>query len=459
MKLSAKISFLTVGVATAAISICCLFVIIFTEQTTISNVTNTGMIDQQRFMTQFMNEFPEGIDETTSESMRSYITYKFKNCYGSEEYTLQSADAILVNNSGIDAKRELNTSSKSLTTESETVLYYTFVRYQGKTFLLVGQTWQQSGEEYFISLVRDASDTIGALQILMRNCVLVCAIVIAAAAILILFLVRRAFIPLKELSGSAELIANGAYDSRIPIDGKDEIAQLAVNFNHMAIAIQLRVEELETTSEQRRLLLSALSHEMKTPVTAIAGFANALIASKMSSAQKKEAIGFIDQESRRLERLSQKLAQLIVLEGAELRLCEINCGVFANEISTILTPIAQKSRIRLHVTSDSGFVSVEQDLMICLITNLFDNSRKADATEITITIESHRICVADNGRGIPQAQIDKITQPFYTLNKSRTGESFGLGLALAQKIADLHEAKFEIDSVENRGTTMSVLLP
>ena len=459
MKLSVKISLLTVGVTAAAIAACCLFIIVFTKQTTLANEINTGMIDQQRFMAQFISEFPNDIDKAASISMRSYIIYKFKNCYGSEEYTLQNDEEILVNNSGIDAKREIDRSSKTMTSEHGASIFYTMIRRDGKTFLLVGQTWQQDGISYFISLIRDTSDIITGLQVLIRNCILVCATVIIGATILILYLVRRALVPLKALSRSAERISNGAYDGRIQIAGRDEIAQLAQNFNHMADAVEQHVEELEATSEQRRLLLSALSHEMKTPVTAIAGFAQALVASKMSSAQKTEAACFIEQESRRLERLSQKLAQLIVLDNADLRLCEIKCEDFANEINHILIPVAQKSGIRLNVKSDSDFINIEQDLMICLITNLFDNSKKANATEVSVGVERHRIFVADNGRGIPSEQISKVMQPFYTLDKSRTGESFGLGLALARKIADLHRADFIIESNVDIGTSIAILFP
>lgn len=459
MKLSVKISLLTVGVTTAAIAACCLFIIVFTKQTTFANEINTGIIDQQRFMSQFIGEFPDDIDKAEAISMRSYIIYKFKNCYGSEEYTLQNDEGILVNNSGIDAKIAIDKSSKTMTTEHGTSISYTMIRHDEGTFLLIGQSWQQDDEEYYISLVRDTGDIITGLQALIRNCIIVCAVVIIGAAIFILYSVRRALAPLKALSRSAERISNGAYDGRIQIAGKDEIAQLAYNFNNMAVAIQQHIEELEATSEQRRLLLSALSHELKTPVTAIVGFAQALVASKMSSAQKTEAACFIEQESRRLERLSQKLAQLIVLDSADLQLREIKCEDFTNEINHILIPIAQKSGIRLSVKSDSDFIHIEQDLMICLITNLFDNSKKAHATEVSVGVERHRIIVADNGRGIPNEQIDKVMQPFYTLDKSRTGESFGLGLALARKIADLHRADFIIESNVDVGTSIAILFP
>jgi signal transduction histidine kinase len=388
--------------------------------------------------------------------MRTYIIYIFKECYGSKQYTLQKDGNMLVNNTGLDAQFLLSKNSNRVPAEYDSTSRYSITEVNGRTYLIIGDVRTQNNNDYLLSLVRDVSDAMDNVNALTQKCIIVFAAVSVIAALLISYFIYRSLKPLKKLSQNAERIAGGAYDSRITVRGKDEIAELSGNFNHMAQAIEQHVANVEATSEERRMLLAALSHEMKTPVTAIAGYSHALINAKLTEEQKQEAIHFIDKESRRLERLSGKLAQLISFSGMNLSLVKVSCAALRDELISILSPIAKSNGIILHVKSGKQSLNIELDMIICLVTNLFDNARKAGAKCIDIFIDDKALCVTDDGKGIPKNQIDKITQPFYTLDQSRTGESFGLGLTLARQIAHLHHAVLSIESKENKGTTISL---
>lgn len=210
------------------------------------------------------------------------------------------------------------------------------------------------------------------------------------------------------------------------------------------------------------MLLSALNHEMKTPVTSITGYSYVLLHSKLAEEQQKEALFYIDSECRRLERLSGKLNQLISLDYMQTETPEekqhISAATLTQSIQQILTPIAEKYNILLHIKSEENACFVgDLDLYLMLITNLFDNARKASASMIQISIAPNCIAVKDNGNGIPQDKLAKVIQPFYQGDDSRNTEGFGLGLALCEKIARIHGANLKIESELGIGTTVMML--
>ena len=371
---------------------------------------------------------------------------------------MQADNAILSNNTEIDAKKAISQggTTEYLLENTGDYAQYKTVKANGEFYFIIGNSIVISNETYFIALVRNITDTITSMTALAVKCVVTAVIVMVLAALLMLFVIYRSLNPVKKLEMGASALAQGRYESRIEIKGNDELAALADSFNRMANAIELHISEVEATSEERRMLLSALSHEMKTPVTAITGYSHVLMRGKMTDEQQQEAVFFIDSECRRLERLSGKLMQLISLQGQDLILSEISAGTLFDELRTILVPIAGKENVSLVFENRHETFQVELDLIICLIINLFDNARKAGAKNITISVAERVLSVADDGKGIPPKHIAKITQPFYTVDQSRHAENFGLGLSLCKKIAELHHAELVIKSEMGVGTVVQL---
>ena len=150
--------------------------------------------------------------------------------------------------------------------------------------------------------------------------------------------------------------------------------------------------------------------------------------------------------------------QLIALDSrTALNFEHISSAQLIQSIEPLITPVASENSIQ--VTFDSPaevHYRAETDLIVCLLTNLFDNARKAGADKIAIGLYTGLISVSDNGCGIPAEKIPKITEPFYKLDQSRNTEGFGLGLALIRRIAEAHHAELLIESETSVGTTVSI---
>ena len=140
---------------------------------------------------------------------------------------------------------------------------------------------------------------------------------ILCTAALITLLVRTILRPIQRLKESTSLIAAGVYDRRIAVDEQDEVGSLAMDFNVMAQAVENRVEALKEEAERRTLFVSALTHELKTPMTSIKGNAETLLMTKMDEEEREAALLQIDADCTRVERLSHKLMQLLVLKRSD----------------------------------------------------------------------------------------------------------------------------------------------
>ena len=150
---------------------------------------------------------------------------------------------------------------------------------------------------------------LGMLGVLLGVCI--------PAVIVLYLLLRRTMKPLSSLSDSAKQIAAGAYEERAAVSGSDEVGLLAQDFNLMAEAVREKINAL-TESEQRKMMFMAdFAHELKTPLTAISGYAQTLRTVKLSEEDREEALGYIYSESKRLDRLAKKMMRLMQLDRTE----------------------------------------------------------------------------------------------------------------------------------------------
>ena len=143
-------------------------------------------------------------------------------------------------------------------------------------------TFLSGGRSYVVSVVRDLSGIRAQLRGLAVKCILISSLITLLAAAAAAVFLKRSLHPLDELRENAEAIAAGNYDRRIGTTRRDELGILANSFDAMAGAVRGHIREVEAASEARNLLLHALAHEMRTPVTAIRGYAYALQTARLS---------------------------------------------------------------------------------------------------------------------------------------------------------------------------------
>ena len=201
---------------------------------------------------------------------------------------------------------------------------------------------------------------------------------------------------------------------------------------------------------------------MKTPMTSIMGYADSLLHVKLSGEQKESALRHIYGECGRLGRLSSKLMSLIgMYDNDSIDMQEVSVQeMFKNVVSLEQSCLEQKG-IGLEYRCEMDRRSLDRDLFESLLINLVDNAAKASHAGQTIwlTAQENRITVRDEGCGIAREEIGKVTEAFYMVDKARSRQAggCGLGLALCSRIASLHGATLQIESVEGKGTEVSVV--
>lgn len=449
----------TVAVLALALCACCVLILSASRSILVEDAVAYTQREYQQLSSSIVPSLPEGGDDLSGLAKSAVLRYSFMTlavAAGEDcEYVLQSEDGDLYNNSGVNAAAVLSGAAEPLWGS----VPYQMARVNGRDYCVAGYPQLLYGAEYTVAVVRDISATMDQVRTLSLRCVLICGgITLAAAAATALFL-SGALRPVQALKCGAESIARGNYASRIPLKRRDELGALAESFNAMAEAVQGHVQTVEATSEERNLLLHALAHEMRTPVTAITGYAYALNHARLTEAQRRDAVDFIDSESRRLERLTTKLTQLVHLADGDVALAELSAADLERAAAPVLRAQAREAGIELTLSFGGGTLRCDCDLLILLLTNLFDNARKAGAGRVSVAFADGLLSVSDDGRGIPADQLDKITQPFYQGDPSRNQEGFGLGLTLCQRIAALHGGTLTAESEVGRGSVFSLRFP
>lgn len=269
----------------------------------------------------------------------------------------------------------------------------------------------------------------------------------------------------KKLSLTAHQIAGGAYVQRTKLRSRDEIGGLARDFDRMAFAIQEKVEGLQAAVQSRDDFVTAFSHEMKTPMTALIGYAGILRTAEEEPAVRRLAADHIFHEARRLETLSQKLLELMGLSRDSIQMEPVLFRRIHEDMLRSLSPDTKHVSLDIQGSPD---VRVLADRTLCadLLHNLVINGLKAGGgTTVRVHVRRGRIrcsvMVCDGGQGIPEPELKRITEPFYMVDRSRARQQggSGVGLTLSLRIAGLHGSGLRFRSTVGRGTIVRFTLP
>lgn len=280
------------------------------------------------------------------------------------------------------------------------------------------------------------------------------------------FLARSISRPLSRLAQAAAAMSRGDYNHQLPVQGQDEIATLTGQFNIMA-------HEVGNAHQMQRDFVANISHDLKTPLTSVQGFSQAMLdGSIKDEAGFKQAAGIINNEAHRMNRMVSQLLSLTQLQSGlrtlELRPTEL--GPLLGQLVLSMQPQAVGAGIELiaRFGVNSATVLGDADLLKQALGNLIDNALKHTSAGGTVTVSmlpaegGVEIAVSDTGHGIPAADLQRVMERFYQVDKARgpgQERSLGLGLAIAREIVQAHHGQIRLDSVEGKGTTVSVMLP
>lgn len=322
----------------------------------------------------------------------------------------------------------------------------------------------QGGSDLTLHTVRDISGLLTDAHALLKQEQRIFLSVMGGSFLVVLAAAWLLTMPIRELRRASEDFAQGNYTSRARVQSRDEFRALAGSYNQMADALEQKILDLEEAARQKEDFVANFAHELKTPMTSIIGYADTIYQKALSPEELRHAAGYIVSEGMRLEALSFKLLDLIALGREDYLLEETELEPFFQEILESSQPIAQKREVAFSMDCANGWVRMECDLMKTMVMNLIDNAMKSGATQVRLTGHpvggSYCLRVTDNGRGIPEEELGRITEAFYMVDKSRSRREHGagLGLALAARIAHIHHTKLEFASVPGAGTEVTVRL-
>ena len=339
---------------------------------------------------------------------------------------------------------------------------------EDKLYLYVTSYTPLEGSTMHVVTRRDVTVQHDMLNQSIQNYRQIILILFAVATLLLLILSRLLTRHLERLSDATEAFASGDYSARTTIHSSDEVGQLADGFNIMADSVESHVEELSDMVKRREQFVADFTHEIKTPMTSIIGYADTMRSMDLSKEEQQQALGYIFSEGKRLESMSMKLFDLLYLKDHPIDIRPFSANALSENVASSMSPLLNTSGITLDVSVDAALLSGDPELLQTVFINLIDNARKAskkgDTIEFTGRKESdtsYSFMVRDHGIGISEEDQKKIFDEFYMVDKSRTREAggAGLGMSLVSVILQRHDAKLNLESALGEGTTVTVTLP
>lgn len=343
---------------------------------------------------------------------------------------------------------------------SDTAVVHRYFSAGGKTYLIVAGRLSQNGTALYLLTATDLASILRQRDAMLHSFQNVYFITMALGTLFVVLLSTLLTRPIRGLSRAAARIAGGHYDERLTVSGSDELSELAGNFNTMSEAIEAKVHELSENARQKEDFVASFAHELKTPMTSVIGYADMLYQNTLPPEEVKSAAAYILDEGLRLEALSLKLMDLIMLNRQSFILEEMDASQLLHNILDSLKPLMDEKHVTAHYSVAPVSVRVEYDLFKTLLLNLIDNAIKAGCTDLWLSgsLEegTYHVKLTDNGRGIPEDQLDRITEAFYMVDKSRSRRQHGvgLGLALAREIARIHGTTLTYHSEAGKYTTV-----
>lgn len=322
------------------------------------------------------------------------------------------------------------------------------------------------GQNIYLQRERDVyAPFIRAEQDLKNNQVIMICLLAAGTlltAVFTLVLTR----PLRLISQTAHQLSAGRYDKRVPVHRDDELGRVAKDFNAMADVLEGQIYKLGDALKRQREFTASFAHELKTPLTSVIGYADTLRSRVLPPEQQFEAADYIVSEGKRLEAMSFALLDLFSLEREEPVFSEVSILRLLEAVKKSCDYILQEKGIKLVIRAEKGEVSASFTLLHTLLYNLIDNAKKASEEGSIIEIEGiqtekgYVLRVRDHGAGIPREVLNRITEPFYMVDKSRARAQggAGLGLALCNRIAKIHGSTLKFYSEVGKGTEVSFTL-
>ena len=294
-------------------------------------------------------------------------------------------------------------------------------------------------------------------------------LVASAAALLVTFCLVGVFAyrqvkPLRQMSAAARSFGAGDFSVRVPVTSADELGQLAVSFNNMA-------NSLSISEGTRRSFIANVSHELKTPMTTIAGFIDGILDGTIPAQEREKYLSIVSSEVKRLSRLVRSMLDLSRIDNGEMKLNPVNFDVTNTIVTTLLTfeQSIDERNIEIRGLEDIAPQTVygDPDLLHQVVYNLVENAVKFTnpggyiRVQVTDGIDRTTVAIENSGRGIPPEELPRVFERFYKTDQSRSQDKngMGLGLYIVKMILKLHGGDISVTSAAGEFCRFTFYVP
>ena len=277
---------------------------------------------------------------------------------------------------------------------------------------------------------------------------------------------------LRRVEHAAERLAGGDLSARAEVDGRDEVARLAITFNRMADQLEAAAHKQRELDTLRRDLIAWTSHDLRTPLTSIRVVVEALADSMVDDPETiQRYLSSIRSDVASLNGLIDDLFELAQLDAGGLKfdMVSVSLSDLISDVLERMRALADRRRVRLagQVSPHIDPVTVDPQKIERVLTNLIGNALRHTPEGGQVTIDAQRrdgkvrVSVSDTGEGIPAEHLPRVFERFYRGEKSRSRASggAGLGLAIAKGIVEAHGGTIEVSSRVGEGSTFTFTLP
>jgi signal transduction histidine kinase len=343
----------------------------------------------------------------------------------------------------------------------------TFVSSTGQTYIFAAyplvrpSSTQEAAPFETIVLATARAGAWNILASLFRPVFLAGLIALFISLIIAIIFARSIYRPVNRVTAAAERIARGQYDQEIPETGPREVKGLARSFNQMT-------RQVKHSQQQLRHFVADVSHQLKTPLTSIQGFSQALLDGTASDEDTKlKAATIINEESNLMRRQVDELLELARMQAGHLKLSReaVNVNELLERCREILAVQAEEKGVEIKIDAEPASAVIgDADRLEQVFSNILDNALKNSPAQSRVEIavqnlkdDAVEVRIIDSGPGIPSEQLAYVFERFYQAGGIRSGA--GLGLAIAREIITAHGGTIEAQSEPGAGAEFIIRLP
>lgn len=430
---------------------------------TVESIVRSGA--SQSAADYFRNNLDKGlsIEASASEYVNSY-SYKNRTTM----WIIDNDSNVIMSSNGFAiSKQEMPDYNEAMQNPDGTGKYIGTLENGEKVMAVTRSITDKDGIE--VGAIRVMTN-INLLDVQIRTlCVLIAVVLLVIMGIIIYsnrFFIRSIITPVKEINHATTLIAQGNLDVRIEKKYNDEIGDLADSINTMAT-------EIAAADKMKNDFISTISHELRTPLTSIKGWGETLTFGNQDNVDEvtRKGLQIIVSEAGRLEGFVEELLDFSRLQSGRMQLRLTKTDILAELYDTVLTFMERAARegynVKYNIPDTPSMANADPNRLKQVFMNILDNAMKYSRPGSMIYIKAEftkkeeqdfvQIKIVDQGCGISAEDLPHVKDKFYKANMSVRGS--GIGLAVTNEIVNLHHGMLDIDSIEGKGTLVTITLP